>query len=132
MSNSYTFKLTSPITRVNLPFTIQNTNKLKIKFLRFITLNDNNFIMQLLISHFNTNTYYDGNTLIKLCKVIPLPNTSHTLIIYENQFSDPDLQLHDVENNNAVSTVTIEIMIDGVYSNDINENNPVFIEILIS
>lgn len=128
---SYTFKITSSITKINLPFAIKNVNRLKINFLSYKTASAGNKLMLIKISQFNTNYYYDGLEIIKYSKALAMPPSNSTPLIYENQFNNPDVIIEDVSKQNGLNTLTLEILIDGVYSADISPSNPLYTEITI-
>ncbi len=136
MSNrnfAYTFKLSNSITRINLPYAITNVSKLKVKFVSYITATASQKIMTFKISQFNSNIYYDGTNIIKYSKIIALPPSTSTPIIYTNDMSEPDVFIDDiVSNQNGITQLTIEILIDNAYSSDISASNPLHIELLIS
>ncbi len=135
MSNrnfAYTFKLSNSITRINLPYAITNVSKLKVKFVSYITATASQKIMTFKISQFNSNIYYDGTNIIKYSKIIALPPSISTPIIYTNDMSEPDVFIDDiVSNQNGITQLTIEILIDNAYSSDISASNPLHIELLI-
>ena len=135
MSNknfAYTFKLSNSITRINLPYAIMNVSKLKVKFVSYITASTSQKIMTFKISQFNSNIYYDGTNIIKYSKIIALPPSKSTPIIYTNELAEPDVLIDDViSNQNGITQLTIEILIDNAYSSDISASNPVHIELLI-
>ncbi len=135
MSNrnfAYTFKLSNSITRINLPYAITNVSKLKVKFVSYITATASQKIMTFKISQFNSNIYYDGTNIIKYSKIIALPPSTSTPIIYTNDMSEPDVFIDDiVSNQNGITQLTIEILIDNAYSSDISASNPLHIELLI-
>ncbi len=135
MSNrnfAYTFKLSNSITRINLPYSIKNVSKLKVKFVSYITATASQKIMTFKISQFNSNIYYDGTNIIKYSKIIALPPSTSTPIIYTNELAEPDVLIDDiVSNQNGITQLTIEILIDNLYSSDISASNPVIIELLI-
>ncbi len=135
MSNrnfAYTFKLSNSITRINLPYAITNVSKLKVKFVSYITATASQKIMTFKISQFNSNIYYDGTNIIKYSKIIALPPSTSTPIIFTNDMSEPDVFIDDiVSNQNGITQLTIEILIDNAYSSDISASNPLHIELLI-
>ena len=131
---SYTFKLSNSITRINLPYPIKNVSKLKVRFVSYITASANQKLMTFKISQFNSNIYYDGTSIIKYSKIIALPPSISTPIVYENLMPEADVVIDDSLplTQNGISSLTIEIMIDNAYSNDINNGNPVFLELIIT
>ena len=135
MSNrnfAYTFKLSNSITRINLPYAIHNVSKLKVKFVSYTTASANQKIMTFKISQFNSNVYYDGTNIIKYSKIIALPPSTSTPVIYTNEQTEPDVFIDDiVSTQNGITQLTIEILIDNAYSADITGANPVHIELLI-
>jgi len=128
---SYTFRLTSSMTKINLPQPILGQKRLKVKFLRYVTGSSGNRMMLIKISQFNSNYYYDGSEIIRYAKAIALPPSTTTPVIYENTMTEPDVEIVERTEKNGISTVTIEVLIDGVYSSDININNPLILEIFI-
>ena len=69
-SFAYTFKLSNSITRINLPFAINNVTKLKVKFVSYTTASSNQKIMMFKISQFNSNVYYNGVDIVKYSKIL--------------------------------------------------------------
>ena len=130
---SYTFKLSNSITRINLPYPIKNVSKLKVRFVSYITNSANQKLMTFKISQFNSNIYYDGTSIIKYSKIIALPPSISTPIVYENLMPEADVVIDDSLplTQNGISSLTIEVMIDNNYSNDINGSNPLFVVLLI-
>jgi hypothetical protein len=61
-----------------------------------------------------------------------MPNTSGTIMLYENANSDYDMVLDESKESESINTIDIEIMIDEKYSNDINSSNPLYIKLVIS
>lgn len=128
---NYTFKLTDPVTRVNLPYPIQNAESLRVKFLRYITASPNNSTMMIKITGFNNNIFFDGSKTVFYAKMIGLPPTTLTPIIYEALVETPDVLVNKVTLQNGMSDLHIELLIDNQYSTDISTTNPVFLEIEI-
>ncbi len=128
---TYTFKITNSVTSVNLPYVLQESKKLKIKYLKFTTASANNEIMLIKINGFNENVYYDGSKIIKCAKSLPLPSSTNTLFVYDNQaYNGYDVSVKSRENT-SINSLYIEILIDNVYK-DISVGNPLWVELEIS
>ena len=132
-SFAYTFKLSNSITRINLPFAINNVTKLKVKFVSYTTASAGQKIMMFKISQFNSNVYYNGVDIVKYSKIIALPPSISTPIIYDNQTPEADVLIDDTPiTQTGITRLTIEVLIDNLYSLDITSSNPIYIEILLS
>ena len=128
---NYTFKLTNSITRINLPYNITNSQFLRIKQARYQTASAGNQYMMIKISGFNNNIFFDGNKTEHYAKMLLLPPSTSTPIIYESYTEGPDVLIDKIASQNGISDLHIELLIDGVYSADININNSVLLEIEI-
>lgn len=129
---SFAFRVESPISYISLPIKMSNVKKLKIRSLKYITQTLGNEYMLVRIVGWDDNSLFFGaNYNKKYTKYIPLNGTVSTQNIYMNT----DNNFYDVvkvlpENN--VGQLQVEITIDGAYSTDINNSNPVLIELFIS
>lgn len=128
---NYTFKITNPVTRINLPYTIKNSNSLRVKQCRYITASSNNSYMMIKITGFNNNVYFTGINTEHYTKIILLPPSTLTPVIYEVLTDTPDVLVDKVSSQNGISDLHIELLIDGIYSSDISPNNAVLLEIEI-
>lgn len=128
---NYTFKLTDPVTRINLPRAIKNSESMRVKFLRYITASSNNSTMMIKITGFNNNIYFDGTKTEYYAKMIGLPPSTLTPIIYEALVETPDVLVDKVSHQNGISDLHIELLLDNQYSTDISPSNPVILEIEI-
>jgi len=128
---NYTFKLTDPVTRINLPYAIKNSESMRVKFLRYITASANNSTMMIKITGFNNNIFFDGTKTEFYAKMIGLPPTTQTPIIYEALVETPDVLIDKVSSQNGISDLHIELLIDNQYLSDISPSNPVILEIEI-
>jgi len=128
---NYTFNLTNSITRVNLPYNITNSQFLRVKQARYITASANNKYMMIKISGFNNNIYFDGNKTEHYTKMLLLPPSTLTPILYEAYTESADVLVDKIASQNGISDLHIELLIDGVYSADVNINNPFLLEIEI-
>jgi hypothetical protein len=88
--------------------------------------------MQVRIKNFNNNIYYDGGIPMKVTDTFPMPNTSGTIMLYENANSDYDMVLDESKESESINTIDIELLIDEKYSNDINSSNPLYMKLVIS
>lgn len=129
---NYTFKLQNAVTRINLPYAIKNSNSLRIKQFRYITASSNNSYMMIKITGFNNNIYFDGTKKEHYAKILSLPPSTLTPVIYEALVETPDVLVDKVSAQNGVSDLHIELLLDGAYSADISPSNPVFMEISIT
>jgi len=128
---NYTFNLTNSITRVNLPYNIKNSGSLRIKQARYITASPNNLYMMIKISGFNNNIFFDGNKTEHYAKMLLLPPSTLTPILYEAYTESPDVLIDKIATQSGISDLHIELLIDGVYSSDISPSNPMILEIEI-
>jgi len=125
----YNLKITNSIVDINLPRKITNISSIRIKQIRYKTASNNNEIMYIIIRDFTNKIYYDGSTnVIFYTKCIPLPNTTNTLIFNENN------EFNDVCNivPKDINILSLEVMINGLYSVDISPNNPLYLELVFS
>ena len=128
---NYTFKLTNSVVVINLPYAIKNAESMRVKQARFITASSNNAYMMLKVSGFNTNIYFDGAKTEHYSKILLLPPSTLTPILYEALTNTPDVKINPVSSQNGIADLKIEILIDGVYSPDISPSNPLLLEIEI-
>jgi len=76
------------------------------------------------------NWYFDGVKLMDYTKLVTLIHKTDSLIAYENTNND----VWDVVKDAAVSNLnsfSVEVLIDGVYSSDITQSNPLYLEIVL-
>ena len=131
-SSNYTFKLTSGLTKINLPYAIKNSSHLKVVFLKYTVLTALQELMLIKVSYFNTHTYFDGTAIIKYSKALALPPSASTPLIYESNTNAYDVFVEERSaNGSGINNLTIEILIDGLFSSDISSSNPVYIELII-
>ena len=131
---NYTFKLTSALTKIGLPYAFKNSSNLKIIFLKYTIATAGQELMLIKISHFNKHVFYDGTNIIKYAKAIALPPSANTPLIYETStdMNKPDVYVEErLDDNKGINNITIEILIDNAFSNDITVLNPVYIELKI-
>jgi len=64
----FLLKLTSNITKVNLPKPLENYKNLKVNMVSFVTGSAGNRLMRVNITGFNDNTYFDGTAVVKYTK----------------------------------------------------------------
>lgn len=133
MSSTITLQITNCITRVNLNYTIPKATKAKVKFLRYITATDANDIMVIKLRGFNQNLYIDKNNNMNNClKILPLPSTATSIYLYDNLLSNTyDVELLEKQDN-SVSSLDIEVLINNSYSSDISISNPLYLELEIA
>ena len=128
-NTSYCFKLTSSLTKINLPYAVKNSSHLKIVFLKYTILTALQELLLIKISHFNKHIYFDGSNIIKYAKAIALPPTASPLI-YESNTNAYDVFVEErINDNSGLNNLTIEILIDGLFSSDISLINPLYIEL---
>lgn len=132
---NYTLKITDPITRVNLPYVIQNSESLRVKFIRYITQQSNQSLLMLCITSFNNNIYFSGADTKHYCKSIALPPSTLTPVIYESLTSQPDVLVDKINTQNGLDSLFIEVWIktgnDLAIGSDVSLTNPLFIELEI-
>ena len=88
--------------------------------------------MLIKVSYFNTHTYFDGTAIIKYSKALALPPSASTPLIYESNTNAYDVFVSERDGNTSgINNLTIEILIDGLFSSDISASNPVYIELII-
>ena len=130
-NTSYCFKLTSSLTKINLPYAVKNSSHLKIVFLKYTILTALKELLLIKISHFNKHIYFDGSNIIKYAKAIALPPTASPLI-YESNTNAYDVFVEErIHDNSGLNNLTIELLIDGLFSSDISVSNPLYIELEI-
>jgi hypothetical protein len=131
MTTKYFFKLTSSSVEISLPYTLKNASKIKINFVKYTTASNSQSLMMFKINSFNENVYYDGTDIHKCVKILSLPDTSGTQLIYENTSQDFDVIINNKSANSGLTKINIETLIDFNYSSDISPSNPVYLEIII-
>jgi len=128
----YFLKLTSPVKVFNLPFQLNNASKCKITTVKYKTNTANNDLLMIRINGFNENIFFDGEKNHRCVKIIPLSNEANHIIIYENHFTnDPDIEVNERPSNYGLTSLRVEALIDFNLSNDINDSNPLYIELKI-
>ena len=80
-NQNYCFKLTSALTKINLPYALKNSSHLKIVFLKYTILTALQELLLIKISHFNKHIYFNGTDIIKYAKAIALAPSAGTPII---------------------------------------------------
>lgn len=133
-NQNYCFKLTSSLTKINLPYAIKNSSHLKIVFMKYIIATAAQALMLIKISYFNEHVYYNGTDIVKYAKAIALPPTASTPLIYESPTSmlEYDVFVESrVGDSVGINSLTIEILIDNAFSSDISSSNPLYLEVLI-
>jgi len=128
---NYTFKITNPVMRINLPYVIKNSNSMRVKQCRYITASSNNEYLMVKITGFNNNIYFDGTKTEHYAKILSLPPSTLTPIIYEALVETPDVLVDKVSAQNGIADLHVELLINGVYSADISPSNPLYLEIEI-
>jgi len=131
MSFNYCFKLTTNVSQINLPYAIPSAESLRVNFVSYKTASANQKTMLFKINHFDNNYFYDGVDLIKYTKIILLPPSNSTPVIFENLSNQADVKLDTTTSQTSISSLRIEIMIDNAFSADISPSNPVYIELTI-
>ena len=107
--NIYYLKLTSSSSKINLPFQILDAQKIKVLSARFTPTIANSLNAMIKVVGFNENIYFDGQTMHKCVKIIPLPDDANTLMIYENQNNNiADVELQN-KPTNTITTLNIEV-----------------------
>ena len=131
-NKNYCFKLTSSLTKINLPYSVKSSSHLKILFLKYTILTASQELLLIKISHFNKHVYFDGNNIVKYCKAIALPPGVGTPLIYESNTNAFDVFVDERDGDDSgLNNITIEILIDGLFSSDISPSNPLYIELQI-
>ena len=75
--------------------------------------------------------YFDGSNIIKYAKAIALPPTASPLI-YESNTNAYDVFVEERSHDNSgLNNLTVEILIDGLFSSDISPSNPLYLELEI-
>ena len=131
MPFSYCFKITSSVVMINLPYAIVNSESLKVNFCSYKTASANQKLLVFKITGFDTNYYYDGTDIIKYTKIIALPPSTATPIIYENTQPQPDVVVPSSSSQTSISSLRIETTIDHAFSSDISPSNPIYLELTI-
>jgi hypothetical protein len=125
MNYTFTFKLISSINYITLPVSIK-TNKLTIKKLSYRFIKDGDYILSVNIDKFNDKLYYDGVNNYYYTFNIFNNGNSNIGINYFNSNTNPDIVLNKIIDMNKIN---ISISINGNLTNDININNPLFLEL---
>ena len=130
MVNSFSMKITSPISTIDLPYSI-TFSKMKVKTMRYVTYTANNNYLLVNLQECNTNnTYFDSTTSKQYTKWIPLNPTISTFHYYENINDEWDFVVSNKEKNEStIRQFKLECLIDGAYSSDISASNPLYIEL---
>lgn len=127
--HSFSFRLTSPLSYVELPRKLDSMRKLKVKALKYITktLNNEYMLINIVGWNFNSSFFASAGQHKNYTKYLPLNGTTETQNFYINNNSVD----FDVIRPTAVGVgnLTIEITIDGQYSTDITTLNPVLLEL---
>lgn len=130
--NGYTFRITSSITDINLPYVVGSKN-LKIFNLGYKTATSDNRLMIIRISGFNNQIYYDGSTIINHAFSMVLPNSIDTESLYISDTNRPDVSVKERGSNETLNKLRIETSIqdnDGTISyKDISASNPLYLSI---
>ena len=131
-NQKYCFKLTSALTKINLPYALKNSSHLKIVFLKYTILTALQELMLIKISHFNKHIFFDGSNITKYAKAIALAPSAGTPIIYESNTNAYDVFVEErAQEDSGINNITIEILIDGLFSSDISAANPLYIELIV-
>lgn len=128
----YFLKLTKPSSVVNLPYPLTNTKRCKITLVKYTTVSSGGDIAMIKINGFNENVYFDGQTIHKCVKTLPLPSDNGSTLVYENQYHDtPDIVLN-TKMIDGLTTLRIEVLLNLQLSNDISPTNPFYLELKFS
>lgn len=136
-SKSISFIVTQNLSYIQLPQSLNfKVSKIRISALSYTTSDTNlsNFIL-ISIKNFPQKSVYissNNNTgnMMPYSLYIPLNSAYGALTTYINHFKDSYDGLLD--NAVSLSNLSVEILINGVYSSQISALNPVYIEIFIS
>jgi hypothetical protein len=120
--NTFQFTINNPRTIINTPKILNDITKIRINSLRYITASNSNKYLLLCINGLNnkingTDTYY--------LKSFPLSPTTNTPLFYENLIYYDNILKDPV----SFTSLSFELLIDGIYNSDISSINPVVVEI---
>jgi hypothetical protein len=123
----YSIKLISGQNEITLPSSFSNTKKLKISKLLYRFISENQKILNITVENYATNVHFDG-----------LTTSNYTLILYNNGQINNLINYINTDNNNwdiiyeygdVLTSINLNVYIDGVLNPDITQNNPLYIEI---
>lgn len=129
MPLKYILELTNPLSVISLPQKISGITKLRVNKVRYVTASLQNKYMIVDIKGWNDNSwFFDGNRVIPMTCFMILPPTNNTMAFYETTGEFDAVKSSGV---GSLANFTLELLIDGQYSNDINPSNPVYVEIFV-
>lgn len=128
---NYCLKLTSNVTKVNLPKPLANYKNIKFLMVSYMTGSTGNRIMRISVTGFNEKTFFDGINLKKYAKAYALPNSISTLMVDVSDSEKNDIEIQNRTHNTGATSIQIEIEIDEEYK-DISPSNPMYLEFYIS
>ena len=125
----YFLKLTKSNSVVNLPYPLTSARNCKVTFCKYTTQTTGGDIAMIKINGFNENVYFDGQTIHKCVKTLPLSFDQGSTLVYENQYVDtPDVAIKN-QINEGLTTLRIEVLLNLQLSNDISPTNPFYLEL---
>lgn len=130
MRSKETFEITSGLNIVSLSKKKTNCRSLKILNVRYTTASANQLFMMIKFQGWDDHTLTKGGNQYRYTKLIMMPNTTSSQILYENNSPDPDVIKGN--NYNDISNFTLEVFVGTSstveYTTDINSSNPIYIE----
>lgn len=126
---SYYLKLTNSVSKVELPYPIKNAQKLQIMFVKYTTATASNDTLIIKITKYDNNVYFDGSSAVKCVKMISLPDSASTQLIFENNYVDnPDVVMLE-KPKDELQKINIELLINGSHTPDISPSNPLYLQL---
>ena len=127
----YCLKLTSNVTKVNLPRPLEHYKNIKFNMISYVTGSANNRLMRVDVTGFNENIYFDGVNVVKYAKIYSLPNSISTLMVDVSETDKNDVEVQARDINTGITSLVVEITIDDLFQ-DITPSNVLYLEFTIS
>jgi hypothetical protein len=129
-SYKYSFKLVSADNQIAFPTLNDNIRKIKIKKLMYRVINQNQQTFNIKILGLDDNKHYFGDgTTENYTLMIYNVNGINTLVNYVNDSTNWDIYY---EYGNIITTLYLQVYINGVLTPDITVSNPLYIELELS
>jgi hypothetical protein len=131
MKFTYTFRLSSASSYIDLFQKLTNIKSCKITSFRFTTVSTGSLYAIVSINGFNDKVLLDSGAVRKYCKLILMPDVANGIISYENQSQYPDIICNRPQDlSGFVCDVQFSLSNGSiVYSSDVTTSNPAVIEI---
>jgi hypothetical protein len=123
----YSLKLISSVNKITLPEPLGNVKRIKINKIKYRTAIDNQHHMIITMTGFDNNRYFDGVNNIDYLFSLFIPSGSNQEI---NYLDNGNCNSYDNQYGTPINSFDFNVLIDGDYSPYINQDNPLYIEIL--